>query len=150
MVTEEFSYQWYYDLTIGVSLEVVRCLQRFSNDSVVVDFAIDSKSNAFILVGKWLSSTVNTNNTQTFVGENLEVLVTLPIDGSIGNPLTCAVGHIASRPIWTTMSTLLHHLQSRRLECLRIWDMAMERMSQSKGRESLENLDNLSGGILEY
>jgi hypothetical protein len=58
-----------------MGLEMVRCLQRFSNDSVVVDFAIDSKSNTVILVGKRLSSTVNTNNTQTFVGKNLEVLV---------------------------------------------------------------------------
>ena len=134
---EEFSYQWYYDLTIRVSLEVVWCLQCFSNDSVVVYFAIDSKGNALILVGKRLSSTVNTNNTQTFVGENLEVLVTFPIDGSPGNPLTCAVGHVASGPIWTTMSALLHHLQSRRLECLRVWDMAVWRMSQFKGQESL-------------
>jgi hypothetical protein len=54
---------------------MVGCLQRFSNDSVVVNFAIDSKSNALILVGKRLSSTVNTNNTQTFVGKNLEVLI---------------------------------------------------------------------------
>jgi hypothetical protein len=75
---KESSYQWYYDLTIRVSLEVVRCLQRFSNDSVVVDFAIDSKSNALILVGKRLSSTVDTNNTQTFMGKNWEVLVTFP------------------------------------------------------------------------
>jgi hypothetical protein len=33
------------------------------------------------------------------------------------------------------MSTLLHHLQSRRLECLCIWDMAVEKMSQFMDRE---------------
>ena len=72
---KESSYQWYYDLTIRVSLEVVRCLQRFSNDSVVVDFAIDSKSNTLILVSKRLGSTANTNDTQTFVSKDFEVLV---------------------------------------------------------------------------
>jgi hypothetical protein len=54
---------------------VVRCLQRFPNDSVVVDFAIDSKSNTLILVSKRLGSTANTNNTQTFVSKDFEVLV---------------------------------------------------------------------------
>jgi hypothetical protein len=33
------------------------------------------------------------------------------------------------------MSALLHHLQSRRLECLCIWDMAVEKMSQFMDRE---------------
>ena len=54
---------------------MVRCLQRFPNDSVVVDFAIDSKSNTLILVGKRLGSTANTNDTQTFVSKDFEVLV---------------------------------------------------------------------------
>jgi hypothetical protein len=54
---------------------VVRCLQRFPNDSVVVDFAIDSKSNTLILVSKRLGSTANTNDTQTFVSKDFEVLV---------------------------------------------------------------------------
>lgn len=71
----ECPYKWYYDLTIRVSLEVVRCLQRFPNDSMVVDFAIDSKSNTFILVSKRLGSTANTNDTQTFVSKDFEVLV---------------------------------------------------------------------------
>jgi hypothetical protein len=53
-----------------VSLEVVGFLQRLSNDSVVVNFAIDSQGNGFILVGKRLRATVDTNNTQTFVGKN--------------------------------------------------------------------------------
>jgi hypothetical protein len=70
-----------------VSLEVVRCLQRFSNDSVVVDFAIDSEGNAFILVGKRLSSTVNTDNTQTFVGQNCKVLVTASNANSFADSL---------------------------------------------------------------
>lgn len=54
---------------------MVRCLQRFPNDSVVVDFAIDSKSNTLILVSKRLGSTANTNDTQTFVSKDFEVLV---------------------------------------------------------------------------
>ena len=54
---------------------MVCLLQCLSNDSVVVNLAIDSKGNGLILVGKWLRSTVDTDNTQTFVGKNLEVLV---------------------------------------------------------------------------
>lgn len=57
-----------------MSLEVVRCLQRFPNDAVVVDFAIDSKSNTLILVSERLGSTANTNDTQTFVSKDFEVL----------------------------------------------------------------------------
>jgi hypothetical protein len=130
LTIKEFAYQWYYDLTIGVSLKVVRCLQGFSNDPVVVDFTIDSKSNALILVGKRLSSTVNTNNTQTLVGKNFEMLVTVPNARSLVDSLTCTFGHITSGPIWPTMPALLHHFQSRRLECLCVWDMTMEGMSQ--------------------
>lgn len=103
-------HQWYYDLTIGVRLEVVWCLQCFANDSVVVDLAIDSKSNALILVGKRLSSTVNPNNTKTLMRKNLEALVTSPIESPPKDSLTCVVGYITSRPIWTTMPALLNHL----------------------------------------
>ena len=53
-----------------MSLEVIWLLQGFPNNSMVVDFAIDRKSNSLILVGKWLSSTVDTNDAQTFVGQN--------------------------------------------------------------------------------
>jgi hypothetical protein len=41
---------------------------------VVVDFAIDSKSNTLILVSERLGSTANTNDTQTFVSKDFEVL----------------------------------------------------------------------------
>ena len=67
-----FSHQWYYDLAIGVSLEVVWMLQMFTDKSVVVDFAIDSKGNALIAVREWLSSRVNTNDGETFVGKHYE------------------------------------------------------------------------------
>ncbi len=66
----KISYQWYYDLAIGVSLEVVGFLERFSNDSVVVNLAIDSQGNGLIRVGKRLRSAVDTNNTKTFMGKN--------------------------------------------------------------------------------
>jgi hypothetical protein len=68
------SHQWYYDLAVGVSLEVVGVLEPLSDDSVVVDFAVDSKGDALVAVGKWLGSTVNTNDTQTFVSKNCEGL----------------------------------------------------------------------------
>jgi hypothetical protein len=44
---------------------------------VVVDFAIDSKSNTFIPVSKRLGSTANANDTQTFVSKDCEVSVRL-------------------------------------------------------------------------
>jgi hypothetical protein len=67
-----FSHQWYYDLTIGVRLEVIWVLEPFSNDSVVVDFAIDGKGNAVVAVGERLSARVNTNNRETLVGKHYE------------------------------------------------------------------------------
>ena len=42
---------------------------------MVVDFSIDSKSNALILVGKWLRPRVDSYNAQSFMGENCEKLV---------------------------------------------------------------------------
>ena len=67
-----FPHQWYYDLAIGVCLEVVRVFQSFADDSVVVNFAIDSKGNAIVTVGEWLSSGIDTNDRQTLVGKNYE------------------------------------------------------------------------------
>jgi hypothetical protein len=66
------SYQWDYNFTIGVSLEVVGVLETFANESVVIDFTIDCKGNSFIFVGEWLRATVNSNDTQTLVCENCE------------------------------------------------------------------------------
>ncbi len=42
---------------------------------MVIDLAIDSKSKTLILVSKRLGSTANTNDTQTFVSKDFEVLV---------------------------------------------------------------------------
>jgi hypothetical protein len=50
-------------------------LESFANDSVVVDLTIDCKSNGLICVGKGLGSTLNTNDTQTFVSKNCNLLV---------------------------------------------------------------------------
>jgi hypothetical protein len=43
---------------------------------VVVDFAVDSKGNAVVLVSKWLRTTVDTDDTQTLMSKDCEVLVT--------------------------------------------------------------------------
>ena len=45
------------------------------------------------------------------------------------------------------MSALLHHLQSRRLECLCIWDMAVEKMSQFMVCEELEDFWDIFAGL---
>lgn len=45
-------------------------LEGLSNDTMVVDLAIDGKGNSLITVGKWLSTAVNTNDAETFVGKN--------------------------------------------------------------------------------
>jgi len=55
-------------------LEVIRCLQALPDDSVVVNFAIDCKSNVLILVGKGLRATLHTNDTQTLVSKNWPVV----------------------------------------------------------------------------
>jgi hypothetical protein len=104
-----------------VCLEVVRVGQCLANDSVVVDFTVDSKGNAVVFVGKWLRSTVDTDDTQTLMSKDCEVLV-IALRSSC-SLLTGTVGHIASRPIWTTMATLLHHLQGFRLESLCVGHM---------------------------
>lgn len=64
------SHQWYYDLAIGVCFEVVWVRESFTDESVVIDFAIDSEGNALITVGEWLSSRVDTNNRETLVGKH--------------------------------------------------------------------------------
>lgn len=64
------SHQRYYDFTVGMSLKMVLVLKPLSNDSVVVDLAIDREGNALIIVGKRLRSTVNTHNAQTLMGKN--------------------------------------------------------------------------------
>jgi hypothetical protein len=75
------SYQWDNNLTVRVCLEMVWVLQCLADDSVVVDFAIDSKGNALILVGKWLRSTVDTYDTQTLMSKYYEVLA-IPLRSS--------------------------------------------------------------------
>lgn len=103
-------------------LEVVWGLETLSDESMVINFAIDSKGNALIVVGEWLSSRVDTNNRQTFVGKHYEGSE-LPRQNVELRAHTCVVGYIASRPIWTTMPTLLHHLQGCRLKNLCVGHM---------------------------
>lgn len=55
---------------------MVRFRKSFPNNSVVINLSIDSKGNGFILVGKWLRSTVNTDDTQPLVSKNLAGLAT--------------------------------------------------------------------------
>lgn len=73
-----FSHQWYDNLAIGVCFEVVWVLETFADESMVVNFAIDSKGNALIAVGQRLSTRINTNDRQTFVGQHcMEVSIIL-------------------------------------------------------------------------
>jgi hypothetical protein len=65
-----FPYKWYYDFAIGVSLEVIRGLESFSNNSMVIDFSVDCQGDALVAVREGLSSAFNTHNTQTFVSKN--------------------------------------------------------------------------------
>lgn len=39
---------------------------------MVVDFSVDCEGNALVLVGQRLRTTVNTDDTQTLVGQNWE------------------------------------------------------------------------------
>jgi hypothetical protein len=94
--------------------EVVWVLESFTDDSVVVNLAIDSKGYALITVGEWLSSGIDTNNGETLVSKNYMSLEIAPPCKLMC--VTSAVSNVTPRPIWTTMPALLHHLQSRRLE----------------------------------
>jgi uncharacterized cupin superfamily protein len=83
-------------------LVVVRGLQGLPNDTVVVDFAIDGQSQGAIIVDQGLGTGVDTDDTQTLVGE----------DGSFRDKVAAPVG--------STMAHSLGHAQSRRLELLHI------------------------------
>lgn len=52
------SYQRNNDLAIRVRLEVVRLLEVLSNQTMVVDFAVDGEDNGVVGVGQWLSARV--------------------------------------------------------------------------------------------
>ena len=69
-LAQQFTHKWNNNFTIRVRFEVIRSLEPLSDDSVVVNFSIDSKSNALILVGEWLGPGVNSHNAQTFMSEN--------------------------------------------------------------------------------
>jgi hypothetical protein len=64
------SYQRYYDFAVRVCLEVVWVLEALPHQPVVVDLAIDSEGNAIIRVGQWLSTALDADNAETFVGKN--------------------------------------------------------------------------------
>lgn len=100
---------------------MVWVLQALPHQPVVVDLAIDSEGNAIIRVGKRLSSTLNAHNTQTFMRKDW--YASEHISSELGSPLTCVVGNIRSRPVWTTVPALLGHFQRHRLECLCIRHM---------------------------
>ena len=96
--------------------KVVWVLKSFTDDSVVINLTIDSKGYALITVGEWLSSGIDANNGETLVSKNyMSLEIVAP---SKWMCVTSAVSNVTPRPIWTTMPTLLHHLQSRRLKSL--------------------------------
>jgi hypothetical protein len=51
-------YQRYYDLAVRVCLEVVRLLEAFAEDTVVVDFAIDGQGDGALIVDQRLGARV--------------------------------------------------------------------------------------------
>lgn len=85
--------QWDDDLTITVCLEVVRRLEMLAQNSVVVNLAIDSQSNASFIVDQRLCASVDTHNTQALMAEN------------------CVVSNPVARPIGTTVSKAFDTLQ---------------------------------------
>jgi hypothetical protein len=58
MTCSEDTYQVHNDLTIRVSLECVLLLQLSAEMSMVIDFTIDAKDNAIVLIGKRLSTRI--------------------------------------------------------------------------------------------
>jgi len=74
------------DLAVRVCLERVRFREALAEDFVVVDLAVDGKSDGFVLVENRLSTSVNTDNTQTLVDED------------------SVVGSVVAAPVRSTMS----------------------------------------------
>jgi hypothetical protein len=106
-----------------MSLKMIGVLQSLSDQSVVIDLPIDRKGNGLLLVSEGLRSTVDSDNTQSLVCQNCEVLANIYYHSMVSQMLTCVVCNITSRPIWATVTALLHHLQSSRFESLCVWDM---------------------------
>jgi len=74
------------NLAVRVRLERVWFREAFAEDFVVVDLAVDGKSDGFVLVENRLSTSVNTDNTQTLVDED------------------SVVGSVVAAPVRSTMS----------------------------------------------
>ena len=53
-----YTYQGYYDFAIRMCLEVVRLLELLSQDSVIVDFAIDSEEYGLFVVDNRLCTRI--------------------------------------------------------------------------------------------
>lgn len=82
------------DFTITVGLEVVRGLEMLSQDSVVVDLAIDGQSHCTLIVDQRLGAAVHADDTKSFVAEY----------GVVPSPV--------ARPVGTTMPQAFDALKS--------------------------------------
>lgn len=133
------------DLAVGVGLEGVGCWQLLTQDLevksvmccpwspslsitdlVVVDLAVDSQSNALILVQNRLGASIDADNRQTLVHEN------------------GLVRRVVAAPIGSAVLDLLAHAQSSRAECLHIWVMVAGEDATHGGQ-----LATVSGGVLQ-
>lgn len=84
--------EWNDDLAVRMRLEVVRLLQRLSNDAMVVDLAVDCQCNSVVIVDQRLSACVHAHYTKALVAQ----------DGVVASPVP--------RPVWTPMSQALYTL----------------------------------------
>lgn len=90
------------DFAIRMSFKFINVLELLAQHPVIVYLAVDSKRQAAILVGQGLCTSVYTDDTQAFMGEDAIVR-----------------GHV-STPVRPAMSCHFGHLKSRRLEFLHI------------------------------
>lgn len=58
MTTASSTYQWNYDLAIGMCFVVVVNVQLFSQNPVVVNLAIDCQSYRTLIVEQWLRARI--------------------------------------------------------------------------------------------
>ncbi len=65
--------QWDNNLTVTMGFEVVGRVELFAQDSVVVDFAIDSQSNGSLIVNQRLCASVHTHDTESLMAEDCVV-----------------------------------------------------------------------------
>jgi hypothetical protein len=88
------------DLAVGCGLEGIALLELLSDQTVVVDLAVDGQNNGLVGVGQGLGARLDTNDAETLMAED------------------CVVADDIAAPVGATVADLLRKTKSGRLELL--------------------------------